>query len=73
MPVAFRRFCTVILALLLGLSGAAAEQDDADTSLDNQQASPVLTITVPAAGQSYDGSEQLTVRVEGRNISLITL
>lgn len=73
MSVAFRRFCTVILALLLGLSGAAAEQDDADTSLDNQQASPVLTITAPAAGQSYDGSKQLTVRVEGRNISLITL
>ena len=68
-----RRLGAGIFTLLFLMAGAAAEQDDTDASSENLQASPVLTITAPAAGQSYDGSAKLTVRAEGRNISLITL
>jgi hypothetical protein len=68
--------CRIIAALILLLvpfSVSFATGDSAEISLDGALASPSVIITAPATGESYDGSRQLTVCVQGRNVALIVL
>ncbi len=69
----FRRIIAVLLLLLVPISASFATEDVSEISLDGAQASSAVVIAAPAVGESYDGSRQLTVRVQGRNVALITL
>jgi len=66
--------CAAALALLLLPAFAArATQDEAETSLDDARLSPYVCIVSPSGGESYDGGDSLTVRVESGNVALIAL
>ena len=74
MHTRFLHSWALLLALALApLSPALATQAEADVSLDFATPSPYIGIVTPVNGDSYDGSDYLTVTVRGGNVALIAL